>query len=108
MQPKNIFSLENMPRVGHHEQFETLCSDHNIRIERIISRGQITPHDQWYDQPENEWVLLIQGKASIEFENGDMLHLGAGDYIFLPSGLKHRVAYTSKNPPCIWLAIHFK
>lgn len=108
MQAKNIFSTDNLPWVVNKEQVETLCSDHNMRIERIISRGQTTPHNHWYNQPENEWVMLLQGKATIEFENGEMLHLGSGDYIFLPSKLRHRVAYTSKNPPCIWLAIHFK
>jgi cupin 2 domain-containing protein len=108
MQANNIFSAGNLPKIADQEQFETLCSDQNLRIERIISHGSITPPDQWYDQQENEWVLLIQGKASLEFENGKMLHLGSGDYIFLPARLKHRVAYTSKTPSCIWLAVHFK
>jgi len=108
MQAKNIYLMESIPWAADQELFETLCSDQNHRIERIISHGHTTPPDQWYDQQENEWVLLIQGKASLEFENGEMLHLGAGDYIFLPARLRHRVAYTSKRPPCIWLAIHFK
>ena len=108
MQAKNILSTGQVPFVTDQEHFETLFSDRNLHIERIVSRGQATPPDVWYDQEENEWVLLVQGKASLQFEKGEMLHLGPGDYIFLPARLKHRVTYTSKIPPCIWLAIHFK
>ena len=108
MQAINILSTAQVPFVTDQEYFETLCSDQNLRVERIVSKGQVTPPDVWYDQDDNEWVMLIQGKASMEFEQGEMLHLGPGDYIFLPARLKHRVAYTSKTPPCIWLAIHFK
>ena len=108
MQAKNILSTAQVPFVTDQEYFETLCSDQNLRVERIVSKGQVTPPDVWYDQDDNEWVMLIQGKASMEFEQGEMLHLGPGDYIFLLEVLNHRVIYTSKTPPCIWLAIHFK
>lgn len=108
MQAKNILSTVQVPFIADQEYFETLCSDQDLRVERIVSKGQVTPPEVWYDQDDNEWVLLIQGNASLEFEKGEMLHLGPGDYIFLPARLKHRVTYTSKTPPCIWLAIHFK
>ena len=55
---------------------------------------------------ENEWVILLEGEASIEFED-KTIHLKKGDYINIPSHQKHKVIKTSKNPPAIWLAIFY-
>lgn len=38
-----------------------------FRIERIISTGQIS---DWFDQADNELVMLLQGSAKIEYETG--------------------------------------
>lgn len=100
----NIFKLpENLPS---QELFETILSQPNILIERIVSSGQVTPLGQWYDQETNEWVILLQGEAEISYPDGSYLRMQAGDYILIPAHQKHRVAYTSSNPVCIWLAIH--
>lgn len=103
---RNIYRSETLPR-GSEELFETLCKDKNIHIEKIISNGQTTPKDKWYDSSRNEWVVLVQGKATLEMEKGKLIHLSAGDYLLIPAGQKHRVSYTSSNPHCIWLAVHF-
>jgi cupin 2 domain-containing protein len=107
MRINNIFQVEKLP-VGATEAFETLCKDEGIHFERIISNGQVTPADEWYQQKTNEFVILLKGKASIELPEGRIIHLGEGDHILIPKELKHRVIYTSKNPHCIWLAVHFK
>jgi len=107
VKPKNIFKIDRLPSDDDGELFEDLFSNQKLRIKRIISTGQVTPQGTWYDQEENEWVILLQGSASIEFENGDLEKLSAGDYLHLPAGKKHRVAFTSKNPPCIWLAVFY-
>ena len=90
------------------EIFEELLKHDNIRIERICSSGQVSPEGFWYDQDENEWVIVLQGNAIIEFADKRRSELSKGDYIFLPSHNKHRVAYTSEKPECIWLAIFWK
>ena len=77
----------------------------SFRAEHISSFGVSSPHDFWYDQNLPEWVALLQGTASIEFEEGT-LHLKAGDYLIIPQHLKHRVSVTS--PDASWLAIHFE
>jgi len=82
--------------------------DGSSRVERIISNGQTTPVGEWYDQSLDEWVVLLQGEASLEFEDGSILNLHDGDYVLIKSHLKHRVSYTSHQPPCIWLAFHGK
>jgi len=88
------------------EKFESLVSSKDILIERIISSGQITPEGQWYDQSTDEWVVLLQGQAEISYSDATKVHLKSGDYLLIPAHVKHRVDFTSTEPPCIWLAVH--
>lgn len=88
------------------EQFDDLIPDQGIKIERIISTGQKTPLGEWYDQDRDEWVIVMQGSAKLEYESGDIKVLEQGDHQLIPAHKKHRVAYTSTDPPCIWLAVH--
>ncbi len=100
----NIFKLPaSLPT---EELFEALLSTEGVLIERIISTGQTTPPGQWYDQDTDEWVILLQGEAELSYADGSRIKLRAGDYLFIPAHQKHRVEYTSSEPPCIWLAIH--
>jgi len=100
---KNIYS----PAFGdkNAETIETLISRNNIRVERIISNGQASPGGFWYDQAEDEWVILLKGIAELEFENDQTLELAEGDYILIPAHTRHRVRSTSTDPICIWLAV---
>ncbi|MDJ0535643.1 MAG: cupin domain-containing protein [Xenococcaceae cyanobacterium MO_207.B15] len=100
----NIFNLP--PSLPNQELFESIVSTDNILIERIISTGQVTPTGEWYDQDKDEWVILLKGKAVLAYEDGSQIKLLAGDYLFIPAHQKHRVEYTSSEPPCIWLAVH--
>ena len=99
----NLFNLPDP--LPHNEDIIDLVRSDDIRIERIVSTGQTTPEGQWYDQDEDEWVVLVQGEAVLEYENGERLNLSAGDHVLLPAHCRHRVAYTSRQPPCIWLAV---
>lgn len=99
----NLFDL---PEPSANEVFESLIENDQILIERIISRGQTTPVGEWYDQARDEWVVLLQGEARIGYEDGHEVALHPGDYLLIPAHQKHRVAYTSTEPPCVWLAIH--
>jgi len=97
----NIGVLEN----DSAEIFQTLTQGSSL-IERIISNGQITPCGEWYDQDLDEWVLLLQGDATLLFDDNSIINLLTGDYILIKAHQKHRVTFTSNSPPCIWLAIH--
>jgi cupin 2 domain-containing protein len=101
---KNIFA--NIPKKIPNEIFETIITDKNIKIEKIISKGHTSPAHGWYDQEKNEWVILLDGEASIEFED-KIVDLKKGDYINILANQKHKVIKTSKNPPAIWLAIFY-
>ena len=101
----NIFNKVVMPADGT-ELTEILLDNSRFRIEQIISDGQQTPDGCWYDQPGDEWVVLLQGEAVIEFEGSANLALLPGDYLLIPAHRKHRVKSTSNEPQCIWLAVH--
>jgi cupin 2 domain-containing protein len=88
------------------EVFEELAGGEGMRIERIVSTGQASPADQWYAQPDDEWVVLLQGEAELAYVDGSRLRLGAGDHVMIPAGERHRVEWTREDPPCIWLAVH--
>lgn len=101
----NIFYFTEVN--GDKEVFETIA-DGETKIERIISTGQVTPEGEWYDQLLDEWVVLLEGEARILFEETGEVSLKPGDYILIKAHERHRVVYTSKCPPCLWLAIHGK
>lgn len=77
------------------------------RIERIVSTGQSSPAGFWYDQPLGEWVLLVQGAASLRFEDeAQDRRLVPGDYLWIAPRRRHRVEWTQSQPVTIWLAVH--
>ena len=100
----NIYKLPQ--KVSHLEKFEQIVSGKNIQIEHIVSTGQTTPSEQWYDQELDEWVILLQGEAELSYADDTRIKLKAGDYLLIPAHKKHRVEYTSIEPACIWLAVH--
>lgn len=101
----NIFQTPSLPG---DDEFSELLAKGDVKIERIISTGQITPFDSWYDQEQDEWVILLEGEARLQFSGEDEILLKKGDYLFIKAHEKHRVTYTSVQPACIWLAIHGK
>ena len=106
MKKLNIYS--NIPEKLSDEIVDVIFQSEIIRIERIISDGQASPDNFWYDQEENEWVILLKGKAKIKYQDQSEQYLTEGDYIFIPSHKKHRVEWTDNNTKTIWLAVLFK
>jgi cupin 2 domain-containing protein len=88
------------------ECFETIVHTPELLIERIVTNKNFHAPGGWFDQDRDEWVLLIEGEAEIEFENHDIICMKKGDYILIPSHQQHRILRVSKNPGCIWLGIH--
>ena len=90
------------------ELFEDLVTGDNVRIERIVSYGHSSPESDWYDQSENEWVIVLKGEARIEFQDQESAHLVCGGYLNILAHTKHKVAWTKPNTETIWLAVHYK
>jgi len=102
----NLF--EAIPADIPDELFNDLLSNPKLRIERIVSYGHASQENQWYDQEHNEWVLLIKGKAQIEFQSDNrIVTLGEGSFLDIPAHTKHRVNWTKRKAQTIWLAIHY-
>lgn len=108
MLPEVIPFFDVPDELPDQEVFEVLMEgrkEGGFRLERILSCGQVSPDGFWYDQECDEWVLLIQGRARLAFEDGELV-LGPGDSLLIPAGCRHRVTFTSASPPCLWLALH--
>ncbi len=99
MRISNLFTDAVPPHEG--ERFDTILSHKNLVVERIVSSEAITPQE--YVQAQDEWVLLVQGKAVLQLA-GESISLKAGDHLFLPAGVPHAVLRTSEG--AMWLAVH--
>ena len=101
----NIF--DDLPGPGPDEHFTDLLRRPGIRIERIVSHGQVTPPDTPYDQPHDEWVLLLVGAACLWLDGEGERELRPGDVMTIPAHHRHRVIWTRTDGPTVWLALHF-
>ena len=106
MPPANLF--EAVPAGRPEEEILELAAGDGVRIERIVSCGHASPPGFWYDQDRPEFVLLLQGSAAVAFEDGRCVRLRAGDHLTIASHARHRVAWTSSDPPAVWLAVHYR
>jgi cupin 2 domain-containing protein len=101
----NLF--DELPRQADQEIFTELLWRNGVRIERIVSTWQSTPVDKPYNQEYDEWVLLVSGSAGLWIEGEGEHKLRPGDYVLIPSHRPHRVTWTAKGEPTVWLAVHF-
>lgn len=97
----NIF---DHPEKGVVEEFYPLLTSPAFKLEKIVSYGQITPEGQWYDQDNDEWVMLLKGSATLRFDS-QRLSLQAGDFLTIPAHVRHRVEECSDD--AVWLALHY-
>ena len=111
LKPNKIMSrgnlFQHMPTDLSEEVFETLAQSGAVKIERIVSRGHTSPPSGWYDQAQDEWVIVLQGSATLAFADGATVDLREGDYLTIPAHRRHRVASTSSQPETVWLAVHY-
>ena len=100
--------LTDLPPALSGEAFDTIVESESVRIERIVSNGQATPEGKWYDQEQDEWVLVLAGSAGLLFDGAqEPQRLVAGDSALIPAGCRHRVAWTDPAVKTVWLAVHF-
>ncbi|WP_345337390.1 cupin domain-containing protein [Ferrimonas pelagia] len=97
----------SLPDDLEHEVIDTLLDDDSVRIERIVSHGQSSPEQGWYDQTQSEWVMVVKGAAVLAFDDGREVRLESGDHINLPAGCRHRVAWTDPDQKTVWLAVFY-
>ena len=105
--PDNL--LAGISPNSDNESFNKLLSGSHFRLERIVSTGQATAAGEWYDQEDDEWVVLLSGSAGLRFEDERDVHeLKPGDFINIVAHRRHRVAGTDPAQPTVWLALHYQ
>jgi cupin 2 domain-containing protein len=100
--------LRELPRPGPAESLEVLARSPGVRVERIVSRGHRSPDGSWYEQDEDEWVLLVEGAAVLVYEDGARVSLAPFDWVEIPAGVRHRVEWTDPDADTVWLAVFRK
>jgi cupin 2 domain-containing protein len=107
MKAENL--LEGIPAEVSEELLTTIHCGEGLRIERIVSQGQSSPEGFWYDQDDNEWVLVLQGNAAVQFEGeAEPVELRRGSYLNIPAHARHRVVRTDPDQQTVWLAIYYR
>lgn len=101
----NLF--KDLPDTLPNEIVDNVLVGQNFRVDRILSKGHSSPAEGWYDQEDNEWVILLQGEAIIEYQDGTQAVLKKGDYLNIPAHVKHKVKWTHPKKMSIWLAIFY-
>jgi mannose-6-phosphate isomerase-like protein (cupin superfamily) len=99
--------LAKLPPAKRGEVFTQLAGHGAVRVERIVSGGQVTPADQPMTQGVDEWVVLLAGSAAIRFDDSEEAALKPGDHLLIPAGTRHWVTRTDPDQPTVWLAVHF-
>jgi len=99
--------LEQIPSQLSEELFTTLIEKPGMKLERIVSDGHASPKNFWYDQPQNEWILLLSGSAVLRVGK-KKVELKTGDCLLLPAHQKHRIESTSKTEKTVWLALFWE
>jgi cupin 2 domain-containing protein len=104
--PSTFNLLTDLPTSLPQELIQTILERPNLRIERIVSQGHASPEGFWYDQSENELVVLFQGAARLRFED-EAVEMKPGSFIDIPAHRRHRVEWTSPEQQTVWLAVHY-
>ena len=101
---RNLF--DGIPADLPEELFTVLAKNENVKIERIVSDGHASPERFWYDQEQDEWVLLVSGSAVL-MVGDEQVELNAGDHLLIPAHQRHRIESTSATERTIWIAVFF-
>lgn len=97
----NLFSSP-CPASGS-ERIDILAQGSHWRLELIHSCNTAS---DWYDQEDQEWVLLLRGSACLQFEDEpDHRDLCVGDLLSIAPHRRHRVVSTDPAPGTLWLAL---
>lgn len=84
------------------ERIDRLAAFGCVVVEQIRSGRLEAPVD--YDQDEDEWVVLLEGRATLVVSE-ETIELRAGEWLYLPAHTHHRLVET--EPGSSWLAVSY-
>lgn len=97
-----VFNLFDHIRFSDLEEVEEgIFENEKVRALRTMSLKQVT---DFMIQDEDEFVILMDGFASIETES-EIVRMKKGDFLFIPKGLRHRVIDQDK---ALWFCLFVK
>ena len=103
---KNLFA--DIPQSLPDELSDVLVNSPHVRVERIVSTGQRSDEDFWYDQDEHEWVVVLKGNATLQFKDDlELVDMKSGDCINIAAHRRHRIVWTTADEPTVWLAVFY-
>ena len=104
MEKYNVFTHIEVNK--EEEKFFEIFKNDVIKVEKIVSNGQKSSDNFWYEQEKSEFILLLEGFAILEFED-KQVELVKGDCLNIEAFQKHRVKFTSLDEPTVWFAVFY-
>lgn len=97
-----VFNLLNNLKFSKEEEVEEIVyEDEKVIVLRTMSLDQVT---DFMIQDEDEFVILMEGFASIETEE-KIVRMKKGDFLFIEKGLRHRVKDQDR---ALWFCLFVK
>lgn len=108
MRVRNLF--RDVQAGDRNESIDVLLTGRgDATVERIVSHGGRAPAEGVFEQDWTEFVVLLQGTARlVALAPDETFDLKPGDWLEIPPKRRHYVAWTSHEPPAVWLAMHLK
>ncbi|MBV9862396.1 MAG: cupin domain-containing protein [Alphaproteobacteria bacterium] len=74
------------------------ASNGQLRGQVMTARDGMTEPTGWhYHTCEGQFVYTLKGWVELEFEDGEVMKLEAGDSVFIPGGMRHNEIRTSND-----------
>ena len=68
-------------------------------------KGMAEPTGWHYHTCEMQFVYVIRGTITLEFEDGTVATFGAGDSLFIPGGVRHNEIYASEDKETLEVSV---
>lgn len=67
--------------------------------------GMVEPTGWHYHTCEMQFVYVLKGRITIEFEDGTAASFGPGDSLFIPGGVRHNETFASEDKETLEVSV---
>lgn len=100
--------LAAIPASLTEELVQILVRAPGVQVVRVVSCGHHSPDGFWYDQEENEFVVVVAGAARMVFEEpAETVEMVAGSFVNIAAHRRHRVEWTDPEQNTVWLGVFY-
>jgi mannose-6-phosphate isomerase-like protein (cupin superfamily) len=68
-------------------------------------KGMVEPTGWHYHTCEMQFVYVLKGKITLEFEDGTVASFGPGDSLFIPGGVRHNEIFASEDKETLEVSV---